>query len=183
MAESLAGKLLIATPELDDPNFFRSVVFIVEHDDVEGALGLVLNRPTDATVAEHLPLWRDAAAEPAVVYVGGPVTPEVAIGVVANPAQPPEGWVPSFGSVGLADLAGSPDDLGGVERCRVFAGYSGWVPGQLEMELAVNSWFVVDAEVADVFSADPEHLWRTVLGRQGSNLSWFANYPVDPRLN
>lgn len=183
MAESLAGKLLVATPDLDDPNFFRTVVFIVEHDDVEGALGLVLNRPTDAPVAEHLPAWRDAAADPPVVFVGGPVTPEVAVGVVADPGHPPETWAAAFGTIGLADLSGSPDDLGGVERCRVFAGYSGWVPGQIEMELALDSWFVVDAEPGDVFSADPAALWRTVLRRQPSRLSWFANFPIDPRLN
>jgi putative transcriptional regulator len=183
MAESLAGKLLVATPDLGDPNFYRSVVFIVEHDDVEGVLGLVLNRPTEATVAEHLPRWHDVASDPAVVFVGGPVTPDVAIGVVAAPGQPPEGWTPALGAVGLADLSGSPDDLGGVERCRVFAGYSGWVAGQLEMELAIDSWFVVDADESDVFSDAPQDLWRTVLSRQPSRLSWLANYPPDPRLN
>ncbi len=183
MTESLAGKLLVATPELGDPNFWRSVVFMVEHDDEEGALGLVLNRPSDIPVREHLPSWADVATDPCVVFVGGPVTPDVAIGLVERPGDPPETWAPVLEDVGLADLASDPETLGGVRRCRVFAGYAGWVPGQLEMEVAVNSWFVLDAKRSDVFSPDPQRLWRDVLGRQDSRLSWFANYPVDPRLN
>lgn len=183
MTESLAGKLLVATPDLDDPNFFRSVVLVVEHDDEEGALGLVLNRPTDATVAEHLPDWELVAADPAVVFVGGPVTPEIAIGLIDNPGAPPEEWAPALGQIGLVDLALAPADVGGVARCRVFAGYSGWVAGQLDMEVALGSWFVVDALGGDVFSADPQDLWRAVLRRQGTRISWFANFPLDPRLN
>ena len=183
MSHSLAGKLLVASPRLADPNFFRTVVFVVEHDDVEGALGVVLNRPSDSGVAEHLPDWTELVAEPPVVFVGGPVTPEIAIGLVDSPGSPPPSWQPALDEIGLADLGLVPGDLGGVVRCRVFAGYSGWVVGQLEMELAEGSWFVVDAQPDDVFSDDPHDLWRCVLDRQDSRLSWFANYPLDPSLN
>lgn len=183
MTESLAGKLLVATPNLEDPNFFRTVVFIVEHDGEEGALGLVLNRPTDASVAEHLPDWDETAALPAVVFVGGPVRTEVAIGLADSPATPPDDWVAAIADIGLIDLGACPADFGGVARCRVFAGYSGWVAGQLEMEIALGSWFVVDGLARDVFAVDPEALWSTVLARQDSHLSWFANYPLDPSVN
>jgi putative transcriptional regulator len=183
MTESLAGKLLVATPDMDDPNFFRTVVFIVEHDDDEGALGLVLNRPSDAAVSDHLPDWDEAAAPPPVVFVGGPVTPEVAIGLVDRPSYPPADWRAALHQIGLIDLATHPGDVGGVARCRVFAGYAGWVVGQLDMEVALGSWFVVDALENDVFTSEPDDLWRSVLRRQDSRLSWFANYPLDPRLN
>ncbi len=183
MTESLAGKLLVAAPDLDDPNFFRTVVLVVEHDDEEGALGLVLNRPSDTAVDEHLPDWGFAVADPAVVFVGGPVTPQVAIGLADEPGTPPADWSPALDGIGLIDLAHAPEALGGVRRARVFAGYSGWVAGQLEMELAIGSWFVVGAVPGDVFSTAPQDLWREVLRRQESRISWFANYPLDPRLN
>lgn len=183
MNDSLAGKLLVATPDLTDPNFFRAVVLIVEHDDKEGALGLVLNRPSDAEVVEYLPEWARVAADPAVVFVGGPVTPDVAIGLVESPHTAPQDWSPAVGDIGLADLGLSPDDVDGVARCRVFAGYAGWVPGQLEMEVAFNSWFVVEALDEDIFCSEPDGLWRSVLRRQPPTLSWFANFPDDIRLN
>ena len=182
MVDSLAGKLLVATPELVDPNFFRTVVLIVEHDDVEGALGVVLNRPSDAQVAEYLPEWASYTAPP-VVHVGGPVTPDVAIGIVDTPVEPPESWTPVVGDIGLFDLSTSPAEVGGVVRARVFAGYAGWVAGQLEAELLVRSWFVVDAAADDVFTDDPAGLWRRVLRRQQGPLSWYADYPPDPALN
>lgn len=182
MVDSLAGKLLVATPELVEPNFHRTVVLVVEHDDVEGALGLVLNRPSEAEVADYLPEW-GPFVEPPVVHVGGPVTPDVAIGVVDTPVDPPEAWAPVVADIGLFDLTTSPDAVGGVLRARVFAGYAGWVAGQLEAELMVRSWFVVDAEPTDVFTDDPAGLWRAVLRRQPGPLAWYANFPPDLALN
>jgi putative transcriptional regulator len=182
MVDSLAGKLLVAAPELIDPNFFRTVVLIVEHDDVEGALGLVLNRPSDAEVGDYLPEWAPFTSPP-VVHVGGPVTPDVAIGIVDTPVDPPETWAPVIGDIGLFDLSTLPEGVGGVVRARVFAGYAGWVAGQLEAELLLRSWFVVDASPEDVFTEDPEGLWRRVLRRQPGPLSWYADYPPDPAMN
>ncbi len=182
MVESLAGKLLVATPELLDPNFVRTVVLVVEHDDVEGVLGIVLNRPTDESVADYLPEWAPFATPP-VVHVGGPVTPEVAIGVVDTPGEPPEQWSPVVADIGLIDLSTPPAVVGGVLRARVYAGYAGWVAGQIEAELMLRSWFVVDAEPGDVFCVDPLGLWRTVLRRQPGPLAWYADFPPDPALN
>lgn len=183
MSEALAGKLLVATPELLDPNFARSVVFVVEHDDVEGTLGIVINRPSGIGAAAHLPDWSASVAQPDVVFVGGPVTPEVALGLADTPADPPPGWAPVISNIGLIDLATTPGAVGGVLRLRIFAGYAGWVVGQLEAELEENAWFVVDAVSGDLFAAEPEDLWRTVLRRQPPPLSWYAHFPLHPRLN
>ncbi len=183
MGESLAGKLLVATPDLLDGNFFRTVVLVIEHDDVEGAVGLVLNRRSDAMVADYLPDWASAMEEPALVHIGGPVTPEVAIGLAEAPREVPEGWRPVLGGIGIIDLSAHPDTFGGLSRVRVFAGYSGWEVGQLEAELVLRSWFVLEAHPDDAFCNEPETLWRSVLRRQPGTLAWYANYPIDPLLN
>lgn len=172
----------MATPNLIDPNFARSVVFIAHHDD-DGALGVVLNRRTELPAVEYVAPWANVIADPKVIFVGGPVTPEIAVGVVDTPGDPPDGWSPALANIGLFDVSQPPGGVGGVLRARVFAGYAGWVSGQLEAEVTLASWFVVDAEPGDVFTEEPDGLWRAVLGRQTDVRSWFANYPVDPRLN
>lgn len=185
MTESYAGRLLVAGPGLLDPNFFRSVVLILEHGD-DGAVGVTLNRPLEVQAAEHVPAWQHLLAAPMVVYSGGPVQREIAVGVARRPL--PEGldpdWHPVLGEVGLVDLTIDPEDLGGVVSARVFSGYAGWGAGQLEWELSEpSSWFVLDAEIEDVFGAEPEILWRRVLARQEGFVSWFADYPLDPATN
>jgi putative transcriptional regulator len=182
--ESLRGKLLLATPGLVDPNFFRSVVLLLEHNE-GGALGVVLNRPTDTAVQEALPTWADLAAEPAVVFTGGPVQPDSAIGLgLASLGDEPDGFAPLLGGVGSVDLAREPDDIRPApERLRVFAGYSGWGEGQLEGEIVQASWFVVDAEPGDAWTRDPSGLWRAVLRRQRGRVKLFADCPTDPTTN
>jgi putative transcriptional regulator len=184
MTESTRGRLLVATPELEDPNFFRTVVLVLEHNK-EGALGVVLNRPSPSPLAEPLPRWTDLAADPAVVFVGGPVQTEAAIGLARRAdAGQPEGFAPLFGDLGTVDLERAPDDVAPpVDRVRVFAGYAGWGPGQLEGELEADGWFVVDAEPADPWSPEPAELWRAVLRRQRGKLRVFAEFPADPALN
>ena len=179
----MKGRLLVAVPAMSDPNFARTVVLLLEHTD-EGALGVVLNRPSDTTVGEALPGWESVAAAPAVVFVGGPVAPTgaLALGTVRNGDAP--GWAPVLGAVGLLDLGASPESAAPeITRARLFAGHAGWSPGQLETEVAAGGWFVVDAEPGDAFATDPEGLWSAVLGRQPGRLSWFARCPPDPRVN
>src|SRR5687768_2508756 len=133
MSEPVRGKLLVATPDLEDPNFFRTVVLMLEHTD-DGALGVVLNRPTIAELTEPLPAWAPMAAEPAVVFTGGPVQPEAAIGLGRRtPGEgEPDGFAALFGDLGTVDLERPPDAVVPViDRIRVFAGYAGWGPGQL----------------------------------------------------
>ena len=177
------GKLLVAAPSLIDPNFHRTVVMVCEHDD-DGAFGVVLNRPSEAEVVEYLPAWRDQLSEPGVVFVGGPVQPETAIGL-AEPAAgrgPPDVWTRITGPIGLLDLSAGPDALA-VDRLRVFSGYAGWSARQLDAEIASGDWFVVESGPGDCFSEEPDELWRAVLRRQSGSLAMVATFPPDPRLN
>lgn len=185
----MKGKLLVATPEMEDPNFFRAVVLVLDHND-DGALGVVLNRPSAAALADPLPEWAQLAAEPAVVFVGGPVQPDAAIGLGrrtgsgAGEGGAPDGFAMLFGELGTVDLDRSPAAVAPpVDRVRVFAGYSGWGPGQLEDELAADGWFVVDADAGDLWSSAPEEMWRSVLRRQRGQLRVFADFPLDPETN
>ena len=177
------GMLLVATPPLVDPNFDRTVVLMLEHSD-SGAIGLVLNRPSETAVADALPGWEGLAADPATVFAGGPVSTDAAIALgSARHADAGGGWEPLVGAVGTIDLHRDPDDIADdIASVRIFAGYAGWGPGQLESELAANAWLVVPASPDDALG-DPDDLWRRVLLRQGGHTAWLANAPADPSLN
>ena len=184
MDETARGRLLVATPELQDPNFHRTVVLMLEHT-TDGALGLVLNRPTDTTLVGTLPVWADLAAAPAVVFVGGPVQPEAAIGLARGTGDgEPDGFAPLFDRLGTVDLERDPVDVApGVDAVRIYVGYAGWGPGQLDGELAANGWYVVDRGPDDVWSSRPSGLWRSVLARQAGALRLVAGFPDDPSMN
>jgi len=190
MTEQLKGRLLVATPNLADPNFERTVVLVLEHGD-GGALGVVLNRPSELDLAEPLPDWARAAAQPSVVFIGGPVAPSAAVCLArvsaaggAGVAAGAEGWQPLLGPVGTMDLDADPDEaIPRLAEIRVFAGYAGWGPDQLESEIAEGGWFVVDADASDPLSPAPRLLWSEVLRRQRGTLALFAAYPPDPSLN
>jgi putative transcriptional regulator len=183
-----AGRLLVANPLLPDPNFDRTVVFLLAYTG-EGALGVVLNRPSETQLAAPLPRWEHLAATPAVVFVGGPVQHEAVICLartLTHPASdgPPGGWRAVTRDVGTLDLDLDPDGLqSAFSRVRIFAGYAGWGSGQLEGEIAAGAWWVVDAEPEDAFSEAPEDLWVRVLRRQRGSLALVAAYPPDPALN
>ncbi|GEB54094.1 MULTISPECIES: YqgE/AlgH family protein [Streptomyces] len=248
---SLTGRLLVATPVLADPNFDRAVVLLLDHDE-KGSLGVVLNRPTPVDVGDILEPWAQLTGEPNVVFQGGPVSLDAALGVAVVPtghAVPdggpaegglpgsglpggglPEGGVPEggapggavpeggppgadapsaedelldglaeesgadgdgplgwrrvHGAIGLVDLEAPPELLAAeLGSLRIFAGYAGWGPGQLEDELSEGAWYVVESEPGDVSSPAPEGLWRAVLRRQRSELALVATYPDDPSLN
>jgi putative transcriptional regulator len=177
------GRLLVAEPMLGDPNFDRTVVFMVEHTP-EGALGLVLNRPSELLVAEALPDWRHLVGDPPVLHVGGPVEERSGWCLARVRDLDHEGFVPVLGDLGLLDLSLDPDEVAElVTDLRLFAGYSGWGPGQLDVELAADAWIVVDAEVGDPFLPDGEALWSRILARQGGTLARLATFPPDPSLN
>ena len=180
----LKGRLLVATPNLGDPNFERTVVLVLEHGDA-GALGLVINRPSDLDLAEPLPQWAGAAAHPSVVFIGGPVAPSAAVCLARlATGDGADGWQPLLGPVGTLDLDSDPDHaLPRLGEIRVFAGYAGWGPAQLESEIGAGGWFVVDAHHADPLSHAPEDLWSTVLRRQRGSVALFAAFPTDPSLN
>lgn len=167
-----------------DPNFERAVVLMVEHSD-EGALGLILNRPSDIDVVEPLPEWEPLTSQPAVVFFGGPVSQGgvLALGR-ARQSELADGFSPVIGDIGVVDLHREPGDVAlAVDELRVFSGYAGWGGGQLESELEVGGWFVLDALPEDVLSAHPDSLWADVMRRQGGRLARYANYPPDPSVN
>ena len=189
-SEALAGRLLVATPMLGDPNFRRSVVLVVEHEAEQGTLGVVLNRPTETPVEQVLESWTDLVTQPSVVFRGGPVSPNSALGLAIVPGEDePVGWRALDGMtlqsrLGLVDLDAPPQLLeGGIASLRVFAGYAGWGPGQVQAEIEEGAWYVLPAEPADAFAAEPERLWQTVLRRAGGTLALVATYPDDPALN
>lgn len=187
MGGALAGKLLVASPVLEDPNFARAVVLMLEHTK-EGALGLVINRASGTPVADPLPQWAAFAAEPSHVFVGGPVEPQAAICLaLVEPDADPPGWRRLDGrawSLGVLDLGSDPAwHADALSRLRVFAGYAGWSAGQLDAEISAGGWYVVDASAEDALDAEPDALWRRVLRRQGGTLAMVATFPSDPRLN
>jgi putative transcriptional regulator len=163
-----------------DPNFRKTVVLVAHHDE-DGALGLVLSRPSDVPASAAVPLLAGmpGAADP--VFVGGPVQPE-AFMVLAEFDDLEEAAAPIVGQLGFMPADAEPDELA-ISRLRLFAGYSGWSSGQLEAELAEDSWLVVDAVPDDAFADDPDELWRSVLHRQGGRFSLMENMPFDPGLN
>jgi putative transcriptional regulator len=181
--ESLAGRLLVASPILFDPNFARTVVLMCSHTD-QGALGVVLNRPQwDMQVAEVLPEWRDHAVAPKVLFQGGPVEPNAALALGRVRAEPGAGWTRVSGKVGLVNLVEPGPALMELDAVRLFGGYSGWSGGQLDGEIQEGSWFVVDSVPGDAFAEDTSDLWRRVLRRQAGKLAMFAYFPEDPRAN
>ena len=175
--DSLQGQLLISSPLLHDPNFRRTVVLMTHHDD-EGAMGLVLSRPSEIRVAEAVPELADLPGDE-IVYVGGPVQPEAVVVLVEHESEPE---LPIVGNIAFMQADTELEELDTV-RARVFAGYSGWGPGQLEGELEESSWIVVPAEPDDAFAPDPDELWRTVLHRKGGKFALIATMPYDPKLN
>ena len=163
---SLSGQLLVASRHLADPNFFRTVVLILEHQ--EGALGVVLNRPTAVRIADVVPDWQELAAKPAVVFLGGPVERTAAIGLARpdGPVDPEHTWfslsIRAPGQeLGIVNLSAQPGDLAGVVRdLRIYSGYAGWSAGQLESEIQAGGWLVLDHEGFDPLTSDPATLWN-----------------------
>lgn len=175
MADSLRGQLLIAAPALHD-YFRRTVVLVIEHT-TDGAMGVVLNRESETLVADAVPQLAELATEEELVRIGGPVSPQsvVALGEFADPA---EAGTPVVGSVGTID----PDaENSSLRRIRVFAGYTGWAPGQLDDELEQEAWVVTPAQAGDAF-ADGD-IWSEALRRKGGNYRLLSTMPADPSLN
>ena len=179
---STRARLLVATPEMSDPNFFRTVVLMLEHNE-EGAMGLVLNRVYDAGAEEVVPYWADHLKPPGNLHCGGPVSADSIVGLARIPVAGLDGTAPLVGLVGVLDLYRQPEELPGVDSVRLFSGYSGWESGQLDAELDAGGWIVVNADPDDPLTDDPDGLWGRILGRQPGVLGLFANYPDDPTSN
>ncbi len=180
------GMLLVAAPGLLDPNFRRTVVYLIEHRE-RGSLGVVLNRPSEVALRDVLPTWAPLSSRPPSVFVGGPVEAKTALCLAAlRTGQRPDGngLVAVSGPVALVDLDGDPEALAPrVRGVRVFAGYAGWDAGQLAGEIGRGDWFVVPALPDDVLTSQGPDLWSRVLRRQGVPLALLATMPLDARHN
>ena len=174
MEESLRAHLLVAAPSLFD-YFRRTVVLVIEHND-EGAMGVVLNRSSETTVAEAVPALAEHAGDE-VVKLGGPVAPEAVV-ALGDFEDPDDAGTPVIGNLGVVD-PDRPDAV--VRRLRVYAGYAGWAPGQLESEVEQGAWIVESADPDDPFRAGD--LWSDALQRKGGAYALLATMPADPSLN
>jgi putative transcriptional regulator len=178
--DSIRGQLLIAGPTLEDPNFWRTVVLIVEHSD-DGALGLVLNRPSETTVGEVVPQLGEMLDPDEDVLVGGPVQPQAVI-VLADFEDEEDAALIAFDTVGVLGAGTDPTEVR-VRGARAFAGHAGWSAGQLDAELERGDWILEQARWVDAFNTDPQELWGAVLERKGGSYALIARMPADPSLN
>jgi putative transcriptional regulator len=180
--ESLRGKLLIASPALVDPNFHRSVVLIAAHDE-QGALGLVLNRPSQVRVADAVEALAPLAAEHEYVYVGGPVAAD-SVMLLAQFDDVELATITILGDVGLPRFDAEPEELAsGIRRARCFAGHAGWGPGQLDAELEAEAWIVEQLAPDDLWVEADDGLWGALLRRKGGEYALLARMPLDPSVN
>jgi putative transcriptional regulator len=178
----LKGQILIATPTLLDPNFRRSVVLMLEHND-DGAVGIVLNRPSETPTAKAVPDLSEVVADGDPVFIGGPVSPGsvIALGEFLDPLAVQGPVCGAIGPIEFDEDIATLTDR--VSRVRAFAGYSGWAPGQLEGEIEEEAWFMAPALPGDIYSDEPLHLWARVLERMGGPYKLVARMPDDPRMN
>ncbi len=196
--QSTKGSLLVAVPLLDDPNFHRTVIYMLQHTE-EGALGLILNRPTEEDRIAGLDSWLDELSHPQVVFDGGPVQANtlIAVGSLTMPTAPSignaigddgddvaDGFAPLDHGLGTVDLSQLPGEIAeSLQNLRVFRGYSGWGPGQLEDEISEGSWLAITCDAADLFTPNPLGLWRNVLRRVGGREALLADAPDDLSWN
>ena len=181
--DSVRGQLLIAGPQLVDPNFWRTVVLVVEHSE-EGAFGLVLNRPSETSVGEAVPELEALVEADEPLFIGGPVQPSTVV-TVGRFHDIDEAALAAFADIGVLGTGGPPiEELADrVAGARAFVGHSGWGPGQLEAELETGDWILEEARPQDVFSDSPRELWADVLTRKGGSYALVARMPMDPSLN
>ncbi len=177
---ALRGRLVVAAPSLTDPNFRLAVVLLLDHTE-DGAVGVLLNRPSDVPLASALPQWQRLATAPDAVFLGGPVQRDAIVALGRTPIAGDSPLQRILAGTAVVDLQIDPDQQpADLHSVRLFAGYSGWGAGQLEAEIGAGGWFVLDAEPDDAFTDEPDKLWERVLVRQGGI---FRAVPHDPTLN
>ena len=179
------GIFLVAAPSLRDPNFRQTVVLLCEHGD-EGALGVVVNRPTAMSVSEALPQVPILEGQRHVLFSGGPVQPNQVM-MLYRLEQLPENSHHVFDGVCLGGDAGLVDRIlttsPGREAFRAYIGYSGWGPGQLESEMQTGSWIPLPADPNIVFEKEPRLIWPDIVSTLGDDFKLYADMPFDPSLN
>jgi putative transcriptional regulator len=179
----LSNHFLIAEPELEDPNFRHSVVLILAHDS-NGAFGLIINRSTNIKLAEILPELKSSKAGDLTINFGGPVEPNTLFIMKESNEVPPFDWGP-FLAKDLTFLTEEWPKIPTPQRpsVRVFLGYSGWGPNQLENELRFHSWKVLPADLNSVFYTKSSTTWSTLLEKFGGIYKIAAKTGFKPSLN
>lgn len=181
-----SGRLLVASTTLNESTFARTVVYLLEHDG-GGTVGVVLNRPSHTPVGSVLPDWQDVVSEPGVIFGGGPVMPDGALCLAqlkGRHAEDGPGVRRVAGRMATVDLDGDVAAISeSTARMRVYAGHSGWAPGQLGDEIESGSWYIVEGQLDDAFTTEPATLWRQVLRRQPMPLRVVSTYPRELGLN
>ena len=171
----LTGQLLVARPEMNDPRFSGTVIYMVRHD-ANGALGLIVNRPFEeipiALLLRRLGLEHEGAGGSILVHYGGPVDPG-RVFVLHTTDYRGEGTQVIADGIALSGNPGILRAIGagtGPRRALLFLSYSGWAPGQLEREIEAGGWIVARADPALVFDDDHETKWERAMGRRGIDL-------------
>ena len=180
--KSFRGKLLLATPELLDSHFFRTVILVLEHSN-EGAIGVVLNRQSDLYSADILPKWDQSLDRFSLLHWGGPVQEESLLALGLKNESPRDISSEGIGRIQVINLNPEMLDMHSIVEARLYSGYAGWSAGQLNAEISAGGWIIADVADTDPFCENPTDLWSTVLGRQNGFLSKLAQYPDDPRMN
>jgi putative transcriptional regulator len=187
---ALTGCFLIAETDLGDPNFVETVVLIISHDS-EGAFGLVVNRKSDVSLGDAAPKYHDSALAGLPLYIGGPVEQEYLFTIHSGL---PSGFGSNFAHEVVKGVIFEPN-FAELERfilnetdksppqLRLFAGYSGWGPGQLEGEMSAGSWVTIPAEAEMVFSSNPAAGWKAALRKKGGVYWVAAETGYKPSLN
>ena len=171
------GSLLVATPDMMDPNFTRAVILLIAYSPEDGAMGLILNRPlTVDQMDDQSPIasWMDSSQSPSTIFLGGPVEPNGYICMTPDSSS-----LSGLRSVDIESI--SPVHLDGPHR--VFRGYTGWGASQLEDEVTFKSWYIVPSQSSDVLTTSPGTLWNDVLQRQEGPLKKLGLFPINPEVN
>ena len=171
------GSLLVATPDMMDPNFTRAVILLIAYSPEDGAMGLILNRPlTVDQMDDQSPIasWMESSQSPSTIFLGGPVEPNGYICMTPDSSS-----LSGLRSVDIESI--SPVHLDGPHR--VFRGYTGWGASQLEDEVTFKSWYIVPSQSSDVLTTSPGTLWNDVLQRQEGPLKKLGLFPINPEVN
>ena len=179
------GIFLVAAPSLRDPNFRQTVILLCEHGP-EGALGIVVNRPTEISITEVLPQVPILEGQAHVVYAGGPVQRNHLL-ILYRTTESPEDTHHVFDGVYIGGNTNALEQIlkGSTpsDQFRAFIGYSGWAPGQLENEMKTGSWITVPADTGSMFEREQTSLWANILRSLDPCYDMYTHMPVDPNLN
>ena len=166
------GKFLVAGRQLLDPNFSQTVVLLIDYQE-HGAMGLIINRPSELKLSEALPEIEGIQQRPDTIYLGGPVARNQLL-LLIRTSSPPEGSLQVFGDIYLSSsqrvIERMLKDSKVEERFRLYAGYAGWGPRQLDNEIAMGGWHVMQADVETVFDRSASEVWPDLIYR--SSAQW-----------